>query len=249
MDRRKYLGFVVFPAGIVGLLAFLFFVAKVDIFRTRTLEQSLEELAGAPDTAIRWKAAADLRKRGDPAAIPALRKAIHEDQNPAVRMHAAAALASLSTPTAAVDIAPLLADESTDVRRVAAYLLGDLRSEVAREPLRKALSDPCEPVRWNVAVALARLGDRSGLATLHDMLRAPAPRSVGGAASTMVPGATAPAPEPDRDVHQSALLALLVVGGPESVRPIETFIEAEVEPDLALLAKEIAGKLKTRTVN
>jgi serine/threonine-protein kinase len=249
MDRRKYLGFVVFPAAIAAMLAFLFFVAKVDIFRSRTLEQSLQELATAEDSAIRWKAAADLKKRADPVAIPALRKALAEDKNPAVRMNAAAALASLATATAAVDIAPLLKDESSDVRRVAAFLLGELRSESARDPLRAALGDDHEPVRWNVAVALARLGDRAAIPTLHAMLRAPTPRSVGGAAQAVVPGAAAPAPEPDHDVHQSALLALAIVGGPESAKPIETFVEADVEPDLAPLAKEIVAKLKTRTIN
>ncbi len=246
MDRRKFLGFVVFPAGIAALLAFLFFVAKVDVFRTRSTEQSIAELSSASDTALRWKAAADLKRRGDKAAIPALRAAL-KDENPAVRWHSADALAALARREAAPDVAALLKDKDQDVRRVAAFLLGDIGDPGTREALREAARDPVEVVRWNAAVALARLGDGSAVPVLHEMLRAPAPRSVGGAVRTLVPGNEIAPPEPDRTVHANALLALALVGGPESIRPVETFIEADIEPDLNDTAKQVLTRLKTKT--
>jgi HEAT repeat protein len=243
MDRRIYLGFVVFPAGIAAMLAFLFFVAKVDIFRHRTVEQSIAELASHPDSGVRAKAALDLMRDRDERALTPLRAALR-DQSLAVRLAASQALATVSTATAVADLRPLLADEKPEVRRFVAYVFGQLGDERAREPLRGDLGDANEAVRWNAAVALARLHDRSGLAVLHDMLRAPVPRGLGGAARTLVPGADAPEPEPDRAVHANALLALALVGGPESVRPIETFVEADVEPDLNDMAREVVQKIK-----
>lgn len=247
MDRRKYLGFIVFPAAIAGLLAFLFFVAKVDIFRARTLEQSVQELRRVDDPLVRAKAAGDLRKRGDPNAVPGLRDALAKEPSPSVRCNILLAIASLAPASATADIAPRLADEDIDVRRYAAFLLGELRDPLAREPLRKAIADPAEVVRWNVAVALARFGDATAIPTLHDMLRAPTPRSLKGAVQTLVPGAPVAAPEPDLEVHRGALLGLALVGGPESIRPIEAFIAAEIDPDLDPLAREAIQKIQSRS--
>jgi HEAT repeat protein len=249
MDRRKYLGFVVFPAAIAGLLAFLFFVAKVDIFRARTMEQSLKELHHTTDPLVRAKAAGDLRKRGDATALPGLRDALAKEPSGSVRCNMLLAIASLEPASATADIAPRLADEDADVRRYAAFLLGELRDPASREPLRKAVADPAEVVRWNAAVALARLGDASGIPTLHDMLRAPTPRSLKGAVETLVPGAPVAVAEPDRAVHANALLGLALVGGPESVRPIEAFIAAEIEPDLDPLARETLKKIQAKGTN
>lgn len=245
MDRRRFLGFVVFPAGIAAMLAFLFLVAKIDIFRQRTVEQSLAELKGSDDSGVRAKAAADLMARKDPAALPGLRDAL-SDPSPAVRCNAALAIAALAGPAATPDLARVLGDGDPDVRRVGAFLLGAGRDPGAREPLRKALGDKVETVRWNVAVALARLGDPAGLPTLHEMLRAPAPRSLGMVVNVLAPGAPMPLPEPDRTVHANALLALAIVGRPESVRPIEMFVEADIEPDLNEVAKRVIQQIEKR---
>src|SRR5207253_729215 len=94
MDRRRYLGFVVFPAGIAALLAFLFFVAKVDIFRHRTVEQSIAELASHPDSGVRAKAALDLMRARDDRALAPLRAAL-KDESLAVRLAASQAVAAL----------------------------------------------------------------------------------------------------------------------------------------------------------
>jgi hypothetical protein len=244
MDRRKFLGFVVFPAAIAALLGFLFFVAKIDVFRRRSPEELLQELGASKSAEMRWKAAAELGEQRRSEAAPALRAAL-ADPAASVRIHAAKALLEIEGPGALADVEKLLADAVPEVRSSVAFEIGTYaRTEAAREPLRKLLADPREDVRWNAAVALARMEDGSGREVLHAMLRPAAPRTVGGAVRTIVPGEEAPPVEPGRKEHANALLALSHVADRSSIGPLERFIEAGVEPDLEPLAKAIIDGVK-----
>lgn len=248
MDRRRFLGFVVFPAAIAGLLGFLFFVAKIDVFRRRTPEEYMRELSEAKESDLRWRAAAELGKSRIAAAVPALRAAL-KDGDAAVRVHAATALLEIALPDTLPDVLSLTRDETPEVRSALAFELGEhARADPrARAPLAALLEDPRDEVRWNAAVALARMDDPAGRPVLHQMLRAAAPRSVGGAVKTLVPGQQAPAAEPGRKEHENALKALSHVGDASSIGPLERFIEAGIEPDLEPLARAvIAGIQKER---
>lgn len=248
MDRRKFLGFVVFPAAIAGLLGFLFFVAKIDVFRKRTTEELFLELREAKEPEMRWKAAADLAARGERRALPALRATL-ADPEAAVRLHAGRALVELAGAEAIPDVLPLLEDRSGEVRSTIAFELGarklaDPRVRAALAARLDEAKEPREDVRWNVAVALARLGDGAGRAVLHQMLRPASPRSVGGAVRTLVPGQETPPVEPGRKEHENALLALSHVGNLSSIGPLERFIEADIEPELAPLARAIIAGIR-----
>ncbi len=245
MDRRKFLGFVVFPAAIAALLGFLFFVAKVDVFRKRTDEELIRELRASGEPELRWKAAAELAARRVAAAVPALREALR-DPAIAVRMHAAWALLELAPAESLADVLRLLEEPAPEVRSAVAFKLGERawRDPRAAPPLRKLLDDPREEVRWNAAVALARMGDGAGRPVLHQMLRAPAPRSVAEAVRTVVSGNEPPPVEPGRKEREAALKALSLVGDASSVGPLERFVEADIEPDLAPLARAIAQAIR-----
>jgi HEAT repeat protein len=53
---------------------------------------------------------------------------------------------------------------------MAAYVLGRLRSAAAVPRLKVLAEDSIPDVRWNAAIALAELGDSSGLPVLRSML-------------------------------------------------------------------------------
>jgi hypothetical protein len=246
MDRRRFLGFVVFPAAIAALLAFLFLVAKIDVFRRRTDEDLVKELRAAKDPELRWKAAADLGARKVAAAAPALREAL-EDPSASVRIHAARALLEIAPAETLADVLRLAGDPSPEVRSAMAFEVGArAREERALPSLRNLLSDPHEEVRWNAAVALARMEDGSGRAVLHQMLRPAAPRSLGGAVRALVPGGEPPPIEPGRKEHEAALKALSFVGDESSIGPLERFIESGIEPDLEPLARAIIDGIRKR---
>ncbi|MGH9317709.1 MAG: HEAT repeat domain-containing protein, partial [Thermoanaerobaculia bacterium] len=56
------------------------------------------------------------------------------------------------------------------MRKMAAYVLGQLGNRAAAPRLQVLLEDPVADVRWNSAIALASLSDRSGLPVLRSMI-------------------------------------------------------------------------------
>ncbi|HJO28943.1 MAG TPA: HEAT repeat domain-containing protein, partial [Acidobacteriota bacterium] len=70
----------------------------------------------------------------------------------------------------APQVAERLKDDDETVRGYSAYVLGTLGNTEAIKSLEVALNDPVGQVRWNAAVALARLGTDTGRAELHRMI-------------------------------------------------------------------------------
>lgn len=130
---------------------------------------ALKQGGNAPSQ-IRWFAAQALGRRKDPRAVAPLRRAL-ADADGGVRIHAALALGELAAVEAAEDLARLLAgDDDSGVRKASAVALGFLPGDRSRAALAKGLSDAEIQVRWNAALALARLGDGAAAPLLSEML-------------------------------------------------------------------------------
>jgi HEAT repeat protein len=56
------------------------------------------------------------------------------------------------------------------MRKMAAYVMGKLGDRRAAERLKVMLEDRVPDVRWNAAIALASLGDGSGIAVLRSIV-------------------------------------------------------------------------------
>jgi len=63
-----------------------------------------------------------------------------------------------------------LRNDDASVRKIAAYVLGYLNDPSAVHDLQVALNDVKDDVRWNAAIALARLGDASGAEMLRKVI-------------------------------------------------------------------------------
>ena len=96
-----------------------------------------------------------------------------DDPNADVRLNAIVAISNIGVPAAsatAPQVAERLKDDDETVRGYSAYVLGALGNTEAIKSLEVALNDPVGQVRWNAAVALARLGTDTGRAELHRMI-------------------------------------------------------------------------------
>lgn len=96
-----------------------------------------------------------------------------DDPDATVRLNAIASISNIGVPAAtaaAAQVAELLSDDDQAVRGYSAYVLGTLENPDAINPLEVALNDQAGQVRWNAAVALARLGNDAGLVELRHMI-------------------------------------------------------------------------------
>ncbi len=240
MNRRQLLGFVIFPAALAGILAFLFFVANVGVFFDRP---QLDHR----DPQVRVHAALKAGHDRDRTALPRLREMLAKDPSPSARGAAAEALVRIDQAAAGPDLVPLLEDPDRTVRKLACYLLGGLRHEAAREPLRKRLAAGEDaPVRWQAAVALAAIGDRAALPVLHDTLKTAAPRGLGERAAVLVPGAPLADTPPGPDEQRNALLALGWLADPSSVEPVERLLAApDLDPEVEKAARRTLERIQS----
>ena len=109
---------------------------------------------------------------GHKSSIPVVVEYL-DDPNSDVRLNAVVAISNIGVPaaiTTAPQVAKRLSDDDETVRGYSAYVLGTLENPEAIMPLEVALNDPVGQVRWNAAVALARLGNDAGRAELHRMI-------------------------------------------------------------------------------
>ncbi len=80
------------------------------------------------------------------------------------------ALGSIGNNAAVPGVLKELHNEDPAVRKTAAYVLGALNDPSAIHDLQVALNDAKDDVRWNAAMALARLGDASGSDVLLQLI-------------------------------------------------------------------------------
>lgn len=150
-------------------------------FTSRSAEEVVRLYRTAEDPRIRQYLAHVLAALPIPSAVEALEEGLEAEQ-PGVRVNAALALGRLgeraksdrlrerlreTTPK----LTKRLGDPVSEVRRMAAFVLGSLGDPRAIEPLKRTLNDSAEDVRWNGAIALGRLGDHAGRDVLLEVVR------------------------------------------------------------------------------
>ncbi|HSS44858.1 MAG TPA: HEAT repeat domain-containing protein, partial [Thermoanaerobaculia bacterium] len=110
-----------------------------------------------------------LGRLGDREAVQALLSAAKEPDAD-TRLYAVWALGKLGDPRALATVSEASLSEDPGMRKIAAYVLGQLGDRAAAPRLQVLLEDPVADVRWNSAIALASLSDRSGLHVLRSMI-------------------------------------------------------------------------------
>lgn len=195
-----------------------------------------DRFGAANDPRQRGFLALVLGRAGDPEAVPLLLAALPAAAGEE-RVYLLLALGLSGDPRAL----PVLVEhlEATDpgLRKSAAWAIGELAaggdaSEPSIAPLCRRLDDPVADVRWNAAVALARLGSDAGAATLAEVLD----RTRTGE----VPGITA---EQQEAAMLAAIPALAAVA-PERARPLlADLARGDPSPEVRRAARRVQGAL------
>ena len=129
------------------------------------------------DAKTRSYMALALAKFNGPEAAAALETALKIEEDPEVQIYLIWALAAKREPEAADLILSFLKSPREDLRKTAAYALGNLGQTKAVPALELLLNDPARDARWNAALSLARLGSRAGYSEIVKMLDREALRS------------------------------------------------------------------------
>ncbi len=145
-----------------------------------------------------------------PEAKVSLKKAL-ADPNDELKLYVLWSLGVLHDASAAPDIEAYLKSESADVRKTAAYVLGVLGQDKNRSALRLLLNDAVTDVRWNAALALARLHDDAGFEILVKMMERQELSSQYHMNEDQIEG-----------VMINAMRGLALIRKPESIKILET---------------------------
>jgi len=140
--------------------------------RNKSVLNEILQIAQTPqayDVKTRGYMALALTHFDEPESRACLRK-ILSDPSDELRLYVLWSLGVLRDTMAAPEVVFYLKSDSPDVRKTAAYVLGVLGQGESRAPLRELLNDPVADVRWNAALALARLHEDTGLDVLIKML-------------------------------------------------------------------------------
>jgi HEAT repeat protein len=121
------------------------------------------------DVRVRRYLVLALGKLGDRSAVPVLLKST-QDPDPETRLYSIWALGMLGDPRAVDTVLEASSSEDSGVRKMAAYVAGKLGDPRVVPRLEVLLEDRVPDVRWNSAIALATLGDGSGIAVLRSMI-------------------------------------------------------------------------------
>ncbi|HVT43520.1 MAG TPA: HEAT repeat domain-containing protein [Thermoanaerobaculia bacterium] len=147
-------------------------IAKGDAKSYPNLQSEVADLyvrAQDDDPRIRRYLAMVLGSLGDRRSVPVLVDGL-ADRDPETRVYAVLALAEIGEPRAAGPVAALVADDDPALRKSVVYTLGVLGQKDSAAAVASVLNDPVTDVRWNAAIALARLDDSRALPVLHEML-------------------------------------------------------------------------------
>jgi len=228
-------------------------IAAFKDWRVREKATTALEILGAPavvpliaalkdsDGGVRQSAAAALGQNGDPRAIEALIATLR-DRDLGVRESAAAALVKLGDP-AVEPLIEVLKDSNlySEVRRSAAWVLGQLGDPRAVEPLSRCLfaRNAYDSIKFTSANALAKLG-KAGISHLISAL--------GDSEERVREAAFKSLEQKDPAI---ATLTLACVAGDEAAlgqlrqsgdsRAMLAFIRAAHDPDRAFRASAIAA--------
>lgn len=127
------------------------------------------EQQGPSDPQIRRYMALALGSLQDPRAVPALQKAINDDDAQTV-IFSLWAIGNIGDKESTPMVVEKLEHQDASIRVMAAYVLGALGDPRAIPPLQAHLSDDSAEVTWNAAIALARMQDASGSEVLMKLL-------------------------------------------------------------------------------
>lgn len=209
-----------------------------------TAGKSVAELVGRLSHAdMRVRQAAQFALAGKGAEAVAPLKALAADAKaPALgRLHALWALGQIAAkmPSAAEVVPSLLSDAVEPLRAQAARVAGDLRLGKARDGLVKLLTDGSARVRFEAAVAVGKLGDKSVVPAVLALAKANADADallrhaavMGLAGSADLEQLSAAGRDADKSVRLAALLAMR-----KRLRPEISQFLTDAEPELVLEA-------------
>lgn len=213
-------------------------------FTATSAREIIDLYETAEDPRIRQYLAHVLAEIPLPSTVDALTRGLQSDR-PGVKVNAALALGRLrenarseslreGISQTAPKLVPLLDDESAEVRRMAAFVLGSLENPSVREDLRTTLEDPEPDVRWNGAIALGRLGDDAGESILLNILE----RATKNEFESMEPRLR-------RNLITNAAVALRKINSPEARPLLEVLKDDHPDPKVrkaALSAHEELGQ-------
>ena len=141
------------------------------------------QVARQDDPRIRQYLARVLGRLGDPAVVPPLVEVIEDEREKVeTRFAALFALGMLgekARPQIPLITRHLRSDDPT-IRTVSAYVLGYMGDATVLGDLRPMLEDDDRNVRWNAALALARLGDDAGIDIIATLLEWEPPAQTAG---------------------------------------------------------------------
>ena len=133
--------------------------------------QLVETFAGAKkdDPRVREYLALVLGRLKEKTAVPALADAVSDESND-VKVYSLWALGNIEDPAGGPAALSALNDPDLSVQRMAVGALSAMRYAPAKFALEKNLEGSNQAVRYDSAVALARLKDKSAIPTLKEML-------------------------------------------------------------------------------
>ena len=146
------------------------------------------------DPRVREYLALVLGNLKEKSAVPALSEAVH-DESDDVKIYSLWALGNIEDPAGGPAALEGMSDSSLEVERMAVGAVSALKYGPARSALEKNLTSESKGLRYDSAVALARLKDNNAIPTLMDMLNLKAQGA------------------PDDEIIQSAKLAAIEGAG------------------------------------
>jgi len=144
---------------------------RPDVVRDARLQEEIIYILGDGrdyDPKTRSYMAMALSHFPGPRSVSALRTTLKENSDE-VRTSVLWALGAMGAGEASGDIEAFLTSDEPELRKVSVYILGAIGKKGEAPKLRPLLNDSNEDVRWNAALALARLGDSSGYPVLVQM--------------------------------------------------------------------------------